>query len=126
MNSQSLQRSVWSLTQTYSSHHQDLSKRTNENKIVSYDTRIVNDDQHFTNDQKNRRSKELIIYKVLKIYHLVILFQMEITKHIIKMLHIISTILLLSIIRCTHNWFGTGHCNCTLVNLFKDNIDFTT
>ena len=53
--SQHLQMSEWSTTEIYLSHRQDLSKRTNENKIVSNDTCIVDVNQHQSKDQKNQQ-----------------------------------------------------------------------
>jgi len=55
MGSQWLQMSEWSTTQTYPSYRQDLSKRANDNKIVSYDTCNVDVNQHSSNNRKKRR-----------------------------------------------------------------------
>jgi hypothetical protein len=63
MASQYLQRSEWSTTETSLSHLQDLSKRTNGNKIVPNDTSTVNVNQHHPTDQKNTRQEELTIYQ---------------------------------------------------------------
>ncbi|CAF1154400.1 unnamed protein product [Rotaria sordida] len=54
MTSQTLQMSDWSTTETYPSHHQDLSKGTNENKIVPNDAWVADVNQHHSNDQSNR------------------------------------------------------------------------
>jgi len=55
MGSQWLQMSDWSTTQTYPSHRQDLSKRTNDNNIVAFDTCTIDVNQHHSNDQKSIR-----------------------------------------------------------------------
>ncbi|CAF1113662.1 unnamed protein product, partial [Rotaria sordida] len=47
--------SDWSTTETHLSHHQSLSKGTNENKIVPNDSWVVDVNQHHSNDQNNRR-----------------------------------------------------------------------
>ncbi|CAF1404823.1 unnamed protein product [Rotaria sordida] len=54
MASQNLQMSDWSTTETYPSHHQGLSKGTNENRIVSNDAWVVDANQHHSNDQSNK------------------------------------------------------------------------
>ncbi|CAF1509573.1 unnamed protein product, partial [Rotaria sordida] len=55
MASQNLQMSDWSTTETYPSHHQGLSKGTNESRIVSNDAWVVDANQHHSNDQSNKR-----------------------------------------------------------------------
>ncbi len=55
MNSQSLQMSEWSTTETYSSYPLDLSKRTSKNRVAPQDISSVKGGQNRSNDHKNRR-----------------------------------------------------------------------
>ena len=56
MGSQNLQMSEWSTAQTSPSKRENLSKKGNENKI-----RPVDDNQHSSNNQTNRRYDESVM-----------------------------------------------------------------
>ncbi|CAF1446956.1 unnamed protein product, partial [Adineta steineri] len=55
MSSQHIQMNAWATTNIDLSNHHDLSKSKNGNKTVSNGTCKVDDNQHHSNDQNNKR-----------------------------------------------------------------------
>ena len=55
MEPQHLQMSEWSTNRPALSDQQDLFTKTKENTIVSYDTRAVNHNEHYSDDRKHRK-----------------------------------------------------------------------